>query len=222
MTLFRNRWHQIFDWRFFFPHKSKNLKKIVELEKDWLTEIDRSSLIEIEIWLIVIPVLLLLTFITKQTHKQANQTNEKSINASKEIPPAFQCLMHHFPISAQFLFNSQQTITGPIITDTETRQLLGVSTWFLQQQSSYTAFSIPQKNWKVHKHQVSEYEINHIGKTFVNKHEKSFERKDLYPTCSFTPQEENAPVPVLYICSGRSGSSNTWLTLSKLAGETRN
>ncbi len=63
---------------------------------------------------------------------------------------------------------------------------------------------------------LSDYDVIYNGnKTFVNKHEKTFERKDLYPSCAF---KEEGPVPVLYICNGRSGSSNTWLTLSTLAG----
>lgn len=67
---------------------------------------------------------------------------------------------------------------------------------------------------------VKDYDIDRKKKTFVNQHEKTFERKDLYPTCAFThPKDEKGPVLVVYICNGRSGSSNTWLTLSTLAGE---
>jgi hypothetical protein len=63
------------------------------------------------------------------------------------------------------------------------------------------------------------YDIVRKGKkTFVNKHEKTYERKDLYSKCNFTPLQQRGPVPIVYICAGRSGSSNTWMTLSNLAG----
>mmetsp|Transcript_6827 Transcript_6827/g.10367 ORF Transcript_6827/g.10367 Transcript_6827/m.10367 type:complete len:412 (-) Transcript_6827:29-1264(-) len=77
-------------------------------------------------------------------------------------------------------------------------------------------------------------------KVFVNKHEKTFGRKHLYQSCSFVSattithiktvteaetkskaeaEAAKGPTPVVFIVSGRSGSSNTWMTLSKLAGE---
>ena len=55
-------------------------------------------------------------------------------------------------------------------------------------------------------------------KVFVNRNEKTFERRKLYPTCLFSPESQKGPIPVLFLVKGRSGSSNTWLTLSKLAG----
>ena len=66
-----------------------------------------------------------------------------------------------------------------------------------------------------------DYEIrNKHLKVFVNRHEKTFERKDSYESCSFVSTEnEEGPTPVLFLAAGRSGSSNTWMTLSKLAGK---
>lgn len=63
------------------------------------------------------------------------------------------------------------------------------------------------------------YKMRGLGKVLVNTHEKTFARKDKYSVCKFTPIREKGPVPVLFIAEGRSGSSNTWMTLSTLAGE---
>ena len=58
-------------------------------------------------------------------------------------------------------------------------------------------------------------------KVFVNRNEKTFQRRKLYSSCVFTPQtkENNGPVPVLFLSNGRSGSSAIWTTLSVLSGE---
>ncbi len=53
------------------------------------------------------------------------------------------------------------------------------------------------------------------GKVLVNTHRKTFDRRNEFEKCEF---KEDGPVPVLFICNGRSGSSNTWMTLSMLAG----
>ncbi len=63
-----------------------------------------------------------------------------------------------------------------------------------------------------------DYNIREGFKVFVNRQEKSYERRNLYNSCVFTPESNNGPIPVLFLADGRSGSSNTWLTLSKLAG----
>ncbi len=45
-----------------------------------------------------------------------------------------------------------------------------------------------------------------------------YERRKKYERCEF---DKDGTVPVLFICSGRSGSSNTWMTLSRLVGGER-
>jgi len=65
---------------------------------------------------------------------------------------------------------------------------------------------------------IEDYNLKPRYKVFVNRKEKTFDRRKLYPSCSFTPLDDSGPVPVLFLINGRSGSSNTWLTLSKLAG----
>jgi hypothetical protein len=66
-----------------------------------------------------------------------------------------------------------------------------------------------------------DFKIKKYIKVFVNRDQKTFERRALYPSCEFYPEQDNSPIPVLFLIAGRSGSSNTWLTLSKLAGGKR-
>jgi len=47
---------------------------------------------------------------------------------------------------------------------------------------------------------------------------KTFATKDLFEKCEFVPLEEGGPQPVVFLVNGRSGSTNTWGTLSTLAG----
>ena len=63
-----------------------------------------------------------------------------------------------------------------------------------------------------------DYDFKRGIKVFVNRDQKTYQRRNLYSKCMFTPAQENGPIPVLFIVNGRSGSSNTWQTLSKLAG----
>lgn len=48
---------------------------------------------------------------------------------------------------------------------------------------------------------------------------KSFDRRHLYEPCTFTPILDGGPIPVVFLVNGRSGSSNTWMAISNLAGK---
>jgi len=85
-----------------------------------------------------------------------------------------------------------------------------------------TPFFLEAKNIEKYTNTLKEdYNIRKGFKVFVNTNQKTYARRDLYTSCIFSPRNDNGPIPVLFIVNGRSGSSNTWLTLNKLAGGIR-